>query len=143
MGNPQCAVKRGALGDIGKTFVSADYHHFLVIQNGGKVIKAKHNIAVITRGTEYIGSLGSNTGVYRKIVQVASEADHECEKLEALLDLAIMRRTDSMTIVALAEGACRIETPAQEEAWQKAYDTMLEGAEYASVEEALEILKGH
>ena len=142
LGNSQCVVKREALGEVGKTLVSADYHHFLVIKNGAKVIKAQYNIAVITRATEYIGSLGSNTGLYREIVRVAADADHECEKLEAVLDLAIMRSSNSMTIVALAESACRIETPAQEEAWQKAYDLMLEGAEYSSVEEGLAVLRG-
>ena len=142
LGNPQCEVKRQALGEIGKTFVSADYHHFLVIRNGGRIVKAKYNLPVITRATEYIGSLGSNTGVYREIARVAAETDHECERLEAVLDLAIVRTSNPRSILALAESACRLETPAHEEAWQKAYDTLLEGAEYPSVEEAIAIMRG-
>ncbi len=143
LGNPQCAVKRGALGDVGKTLISADYHHFLVIKNGGRVIKAKHNIPVITRATEYIGSIGSNTGVYRRFVSIAAEADHECAQLEAALDLAIMRTSNSGSVLALAESACLVETSEQEEAWQRAYEKLLAGAEYKSVEEALVALKGH
>lgn len=135
--SPRFGEKYGALGSVGQTLLGADYNQVPIVQCGGILITARHNISVVTRAAEYISILGSNTGVFLEIAQIAAEADSECARLADVLDLAVMRSSESMITIALAKNACRLETPEQQAAWQQLYDSMLAGAEYPSVEAAL------
>jgi hypothetical protein len=130
-------AKLSALGDVGQTLVEADYHYLAIVECGGRVLKAKHNLPVIRRAAEYIATTGSNTQVYRQIARLAAQADHECERLEAVLDLAVRRTSESRPILTLAAMACAPLTPEQDAAWQRIYDALAVSAEYPSVEAAL------
>ena len=141
--NPKYSQKRKALGEAGKTLVTADHHHVLVAEGGKRLLEADFNLAVITRANTYIANIGSNTTVFQEIARVAAEADHECERLEAVLDLAVMSTSEAGRILALAESACHVAVEDQEAAWQEAYDFMLTRAEYPSVEVAEESQMGH
>ena len=135
--SPQLQPKREALGTvIGSLFTGAN-HPLAVLESSGRVIAARHNLPVIARATEYIATLGSNTSVYREVARIAAAADGECPRLEKVLDLAVVRQSDSQRIVALAEAACGIQTPEQVAAWQRSYDALWATAMYPSVEAAL------
>ena len=140
---PNYSAKRSALGSVGRSLFTAHGHQLCIIESGGRILKAKYNLSVITRANEYIATLGSNTLVYRSIARVAADTDCECELLDSVLDLAVVRRSESRTIIALAESACRIETEKQRENWQEVYDEMLAGAEYPSVDIALTSMRMH
>jgi hypothetical protein len=143
LANPNYSEKRGALSTVGKSLFTSNYHHYLVAESAGQILQAQYNLAVIARASQYIGSLGSNTTTYRKIASIAAEADHECSRLELVLDLAVMTTSDSSNVLALGESACRIKSVEDELLWQKAYDLMLERAEFSSLEIALEKQKAH
>jgi hypothetical protein len=135
--SPHLQPKREALGTvIGSLFTGAN-HPLAVLESSGRVITSRHNLPVITRATEYIATLGSNTSVYREVARIAAAADGECPRLEKVLDLAVVRQSDSQRIVALAEAACSGQTPEQEAAWQRSYDALWATAMYPSVEAAL------
>ncbi len=135
--SPQFKRKAGALGSVGQTLINADCNYIPVVECGGIAMQAEFNLQVITQAAEYLEAVGGNTQVFLTIARIASETQEECPRLASLLDLAVMKTSESMTIIALAESACRIETPEHEEAWQSVYHTMLESAEYSSVAEAL------
>ena len=135
--NPNYAEKRRALGSVGHTLINAKHHQAVIIEGGGHAFRAQYNLALIARATEYIGTLGSGTSVYREIARIASEADRECSRFEDVLDLAVRSTSNSQGVLALAESVCRIDGPEDEAKWQAAYDAMLEIAEYPSVEVAV------
>ena len=143
LANPNYSEKRGALSTVGKNLFTSNYHHFLVAESAGQILKAQYNLAVIARASQYIGSLGSNTATYRKIAHIAAEADHECGRLEQVLDLAVMTTSDCSNVIALGESACRIKSAEDGILWQKAYDLMLGRTEFSSVEIAIEKQKAH
>lgn len=134
---PEFGEKYGALGSVGHTLLDARRDQGHILQVGGALVGARHNLDVVTRAARYISEIGSNTRVFRGIAEVAAEADEECERLDAVLDLAVMRTSESMTILALARSACNLETPEQEAQWQAVYDAMLADAEYPTLEAAL------
>lgn len=141
--NPNYAAKRTALGSIGHTLVNSKYHQAVIIEGGGRAFRAQYNLAVIARGTEYMGTLGSGTSVYREIVRIASEADRECTRFGDVLDLAVRLTSHSQRVLALAESVCKIDSQEDEVIWQAAYDGMLEIAVYPSVEVAVASQKMH
>lgn len=136
--NPGFAAKRGALGEAAKTLFTADHHHALVAEGGARVLEADYNLAVITRANRYIATFGSQTSVYRKIAEFAATADHECELLEEVLDLAVRSVSDAGTILELAEKACWVDSPEDEAIWREVYDMMDARAAYPTVEIAEE-----
>ena len=136
--NPRYAEKRGALGEATKTLLTADHHHALVAEGGARVLAADHNLAVVTRANRYIATFGSQTSVYRKIADIAAEADHECPLLEEVLDLAVRSVSDVNPILALAESACWVDSPEDEAAWREVYDLADARAAYPTVEIAEE-----
>jgi hypothetical protein len=136
--SPDFAEKRGALGASIKTLVTADHHHALVAEGGTRVLKADHNLAVITRANRYIATFGSQTSVYRKIAEIAAAADHECPLLEEVLDLAVRSVSDVAPILELAEKACWVDSPEDEAIWREVYDMMEARAAYPTVEIAEE-----
>jgi hypothetical protein len=135
--NPNYAAKRAALGSVGHTLVNAKHHQAVIIEGGGHAFRAKYNLTVIARATEYMGTLGSGTSVYREIARIASEADRECTRFEAVLDLAVRSTSNSQRVLVIAESVCKIDNQEDEANWQAAYDAMLEIAEYPSVEAAV------
>jgi hypothetical protein len=141
--NPDYAAKRTALGSVGHTLINAKHHQAVIVEGGGRAFKAKYNLPVIARATEYMGTLGSGTSVYREIVRIAAEADQEYPRFEAVLDLAVRSTPNSQRVLALAESVCRIDSQEDEANWQAAYDAMLEMAEYPSVEVAVASQKMH
>ena len=80
--NPNYAAKRTALGSVGHTLINAKHHQSVIVEGGGRAFKAKYNFPVIARATEYMGTLGSGTSVYREIVRIAAEADQEYPSVE-------------------------------------------------------------
>lgn len=137
---PRLEDKRNALGRITGFLFNSENHPLAVIESGGLVISAQHNFSVITRATEYIATLGSNTLVFKEIVRIAANTSHECPRLERMLDLAVVCQSDSKRVIALAAEACKIETAEEESAWQEAYDALWDSADFASVEAALSAL---
>ena len=137
LANPNYAEKRTALGSVAQTLVRADHHQAVIVEGGARAFRAQYNLAVIARATEYMGRLGSGTLVYREIARIAAEADRECIRFEAVLDLAVRSTTNSQRVLALAESVCRIDSEEDEALWQTAYDAMLEKAEYPSVQVAV------
>ena len=135
--SPEFEANREALGSVGSTLVKAKYHHAVVLESGGRAIQARHNLQIISRATEYMGTLGSGTTVFREIARIASEADQEYPRYEAVLDLAVRSTSNAKRILAIAESVCRIESPEDEMKWQAAYDDMLASAEFSSVEVAV------
>ena len=135
--SPGCERKRTALGEVGGTLLEADRHQAAILEGGARVLKARHNLGVVTRATEYMSAFGSNTGVFRDIAGVAADADRECALLDTVLTLAARSTSESRIIVRLAELACAVEGTPQEEAWWAAYDEMAARAAYPSVEAAL------
>jgi len=134
---PQLAQRVGAMGSIWKEAVGSDKHLVPIIQCGNLALRAEHNHAVIERAAHYAATMGSGTKVFMDIARAAAAAESECPRLDEVLDLAVRRTSESYRIIALAESACRIETPVQEAAWQQYYDDLLAGAEYGSIAEAL------
>ncbi|MBU2500278.1 hypothetical protein KJ682_03000 [bacterium] len=140
--SPDFVPKVKAMKSVGGTLVGARSNQAPVFVCGGKVIKARHNIAVIARAADFIVTVGSNTGVFMGIATIAEESDHECPLLEEILDLAVRKQSESATILALAGWACRVETPEQELQWRKAFDQVAATAEYPTVEAALDAYAG-
>ena len=129
--------KIGGITSVGRTLIDADSNYISVVEFSPFVVRARHNIPLITRAADYSVAVGANTQVFLTIARIASEADCECERLDSVLDLAVVKRSETNRILGLAMSACGLETPEQIEAWQKAYNEVLETAEYSSVEEAL------
>ncbi len=126
---------------IARTTVTAENHHAMVVEAGGRLLQADHNHAVIERAMDYIATIGVNTSVYREIVIIAAEAPAECERLERVLDLAVRRLPDSGLVVALAKQAPYLATVEHEQRWDAMYENLARTAEYASVAEALAELR--
>ena len=141
--DPRYTAKRDALVSVGQLLVNSKAHQVVVVEGGVRVFTAQYNFAVIERAINYMGTLGSGTSVYRDIARIASEADRECERFEAVLDLAVRSTSNSQRVLALAESVCRIDSPEDEAIWQAAYDSMLEMAEFPSVEVAVASQKMH
>lgn len=137
IGSPRLGERWAGLRSVGGSLLTADSNQFPIAKCTGLVLSAEHNTAVVTRAAEYMAHFGSNTPVFLRIAEIAAEAEEECPRLEQVLDLAIMRSSESMTVLELASSACRLETPEEEAAWQRLYDEMLAGAEYSSPQEAL------
>jgi hypothetical protein len=134
---PEFGQKYRALGSVGHTLLSSSRHQAPILKCGSFLISARYNVDVVTRCAEYISTVGSNKRVFLEIAEVAAEADRDYPRLDDVLDLAVMRSSESMTVIALARSVCRLETAEQEEQWQAVYDAMREGAEYPSLEAAL------
>ena len=135
--SPQFADKRNAAREVGSTLLDTDYHQLPIAASGLSALEADYNHGVIVRAAEYMKAFGSGTSVFREIAKVAAAADHECPKLASVLDLAARSTSDAARILALANSACKIQSPADEEAWQAFYDHMSEIATYPTVEAAL------
>ena len=135
--NPNYAEKRTALGSVGHTRISAKHHQAVIVEGGGFAFRGQHNLKVIARATEYMGTLGPRTSLYREIARIAADADREYARYDAILDLAVRSTTNSQRVLALAESVQRIDSPENEAVWQAAYDAMLEMAEYPTVEVAV------
>ena len=76
-------------------------------------IRARHNLDVITRAAEYVGSIGSDTGVFLAIADAAAAADDECPELERVLDLAVRNTRGTAVLIPLCEVICSGGTPEQ------------------------------
>jgi len=127
----------GPLGDIAGHLIHAEGHQGPTIRCGGLVLQAEHNMAVIERAAEYVSTLGPNTSMYLQIAQRAADADHECPRLEAVLDLAVRMTSGGGLIYGLADGACGEFTDDEAGRWQEQFDTVAAMATYATVEEAV------
>ena len=134
-------TKGRALSDVGGTLVSADCNYGPVVDCGGVVLRAKHNLNVVTRAADYLVAVGGNTKVFMEIARIAADAEAECPRLNEVLDLAVMKRSESMHVLALARSACRLQTEEQIAQWQRVYDELAASAEYTSVEAGLESRK--
>lgn len=139
---PQFENKREALGEVGGLLLDTDHHQVPLVASGLSALKADHNHEVIVRAAQYMKEFGSNTSVFREIAEIAAEADHECPQLALALDLAARSNSDSARILALAEAACRVDSPEDEAIWQAYYDQLSEIAVYPTVEAALEAQGG-
>jgi len=137
---PLARDKVEALGDVARTVGDAGMHQAVVIQCGGKVFRAKHNLDVITRVAGYVATIGSNTGVYMAVADAAADAPAECPVLDELLDLALMKQSESATLIGLIETACREKSPDEMERWQATYRRLHDQREYLTVEDALAAL---
>lgn len=135
--SPQFETKRNALFSVGNTLVEAPYHQAVIVEGGGRALKAKYNHATIARATEYMGTFGSGTRVYREIARIASEADMECPLLDQVLDLAARSTRDAGAILALAERACEVQGTGGEADWLAEFEVLSQWAEYPSVEAAI------
>ena len=134
---PGFGEKRSALGSVGRSLLTSDKHHAQILRGGRMLMGAEHNHAVIARASDYMGHFGTNTGLYRRIAEIAAEAEEDCPRLEDVLDLAARRVGGTPYVLELAELACQLEGPEEEEAWQQAFESLSISAEYATVEEAL------
>ena len=130
-------AKGRALGDVGGTLVSADCNYVPVVKCGGVVLKAQYNIDVIARAAEYLVAVGGNTQVFMEIARIAADTDSECPRLDEVLDLAVMKHSESVRVLALAKSACLLQTEEQVAGWQHEFDALAASAEYASVEAGL------
>lgn len=135
--SPEFASKRGALSSVGGTLVKAPYHQAVIVEGGVRVLEAEFNLETIARATEYMGTFGSGTGVYREIARIASEAEQDCPLLEEVLDLAARSISDAGHILSLAERACAVEGSEGEAAWRTEFEQLAEHAHYPSVEAAI------
>ena len=126
-----------ALGDVGGTLVSADCNYVPVVQCGAVVLKAEHNVDVITQAADYLVAVGGNTQVFMEIAKVAANAEAECPRLDKVLDLAVMKQSESVRVLALARSACGVQTEEQVAQWESEYEALVATAEYASVEAGL------
>ncbi|PIE21824.1 MAG: hypothetical protein CSA62_15520 [Planctomycetota bacterium] len=135
---PPHKEKRSALVVVGNAVAGAKYHHVPMIATGASALRARHNLKVIAQATEYMGTFGSNTGLFRDIAKVAARCDHECPQLLDVLDLAARSKEESWKIVRLAEEACRCETPEDYARWHVMYDRQSEAVTYPSVAAAIE-----
>lgn len=133
--------KRKALTDVVGTTLMSDAHHVRVVECGKLVLEAEYNYTVITRAAEYMGSLGSNTGTYMAIARLASEADHEVPELGQVLDLAVLKQSESSSIVELGRAAVAINGDIERSSWQARYADMLSTAEYPDLSTALADMK--
>ena len=140
---PRSPEKTSALGTICSQFLRADYNRIQVLECGNLALNATHNLSVIKGAAGYLAILGSNTKVYLEIARLAEASDTECEHLGEVLDLAVMKQSESQSIIALAKTVCAISSPDAEEAWQEQYDYLRSRAEYSSVESALAAMRKH
>lgn len=138
---PQLAEKRAALVDVGRRLLHTGSHQLPIAECAGLIARAKHNVPVIERAADYMGTIGSGTSVFRDIARIAADSDIETDRLDKVLDLAVLKTSDTSQILSLARTACRIETDEQAEAWEKAYRSVLATADFASLEEAVETRK--
>jgi hypothetical protein len=134
---PQFADRRNAVFKVGNTLLDSEYHQVPIAASGLSALEADYNHGVIVKTVEYMSTFDSNTSVFREIAKIAAGADHECPKLNLVLDLAARSNSDTDRIVALAESACRIQSADDEAAWQAFYDHLSEIAVFPSVEAAL------
>ncbi len=116
---PSVRTKLGALGSVGKTVVTADKHWLPAFQCGSIVLRAEYNHAVIEKAARYVAEYGHNTQVFMSIAKMAAAADKECPLLGEVLDLAAVKTSESMSVIALAEAALKVETPEQESRWRE------------------------
>ena len=138
---PPARDKVDALGDVVRTVGDADMHHGVVIQCGKKVFRARHNLDIITRVAGIVGTVGSNTMVYMAVADAAADAEAECPVLDELLDLALMKQSESMTLIGLIETACAEKSSQDEVLWAETFQYLYDRREYPSVEEALAALQ--
>jgi hypothetical protein len=135
--SPGFQAKVRALDDVGKTLATSDCNQLPVVECGGRVFEAKHNIELIGRTADYMVAVGGNTKVFLEIAEIAAAAGDECPRLARVLDLAVVKRSESARVVALARTACELRSEDQLAAWRQEFDRLWSTAEYTSVEEGL------
>jgi hypothetical protein len=121
---PRCGDKGAALGQLGNRLVHTDHHQIPLVQCGGHLLRAEHNLEVIERCADLAAARTSGTSVYVALARIAADADHECPLLPEVVDLASRLDSDSDRLLAVAEAACRVTTPEQERVWREYYDAL-------------------
>lgn len=129
--------KVGALGGVGDTLISADCNQVQVVKCGAVVLHAEHNVDIVVRAADYLVAVGGNTRVFMEIARIAADASDECPLLSEVLDLAVMKQSESMRVLALAKSACNLQTEEQIFAWRREYEALVATAEYSSVDAGL------
>lgn len=135
--SPRAAEKFQALRAVFETLTTADRNQAAVLRCGERLLHARHNLEVITRATGYASSLADNTPVFMAIVAAAAAAESECPELAALLDVAVRRRSEAQTIIALAESACRPTAADEVARWRALLKRLDDTAEFETVAGAI------
>ncbi len=108
--------------------------------NTGKLSKnlnAKHNIDVIDEIDEMNKIFKYHNGVLIAIAVIASETDYECPYFQKIAQLGVMRLSDSVDVIKLAERAYEAKTEEDYQYIENQIQLYKEGADFSTYEEAL------
>jgi len=103
---PRLRGKGQVLAALWGEIAGGGNHPGQVVRCGVLAIRAEHNLDVIQRAAHYVAVLGMHTGAFVHVAEVAARAESECPRLEDILDLAVMRTSETVWVLDLADRAC-------------------------------------
>lgn len=134
---PGVADRWNDLGAVARLATKADHNQAVVMRCGEFVFRARFNLDVIRLAADYVARIPDGTPAFVAIARAAAEAEAECPELRELLDLAVRRRSETATIVALARDACDQRPDAVAARRRKLLAELAATAEYSTTAEAL------
>lgn len=106
--------------------------------NLSKDLKAKYNISAIDRIGDMNKTFKYHNTVLIAVAVIAAETDYECPYYKDISDLAVMKLSESMDVINLAEKARVAETEEDKEYIRNQINLMKENAEFKTYEEAFD-----
>lgn len=136
--------KQEALSKIEKFRNEAKFHQGAILEIARMVPKAKHNIHVIVHAAYLASKFGYHTVPLIQIAQLASLCDYECVELYDIADLIVLKLSNTLGLVSLAESVVKAQTAKDKERIKEKerigqeIEKFSTTADYGSLEEALE-----
>jgi DNA-directed RNA polymerase subunit F len=130
--------KQEALRKIEGILDEADFHQGAILEIARLVPKAQHNVPVITH-TAYLASrFGYHTGALIQIAQMASVCHHDCEELQDLAELVVLKLSGTLQVIRLAESAVKAQSEEEKKHVRQEIEELRSTADYGSIQKALE-----
>ena len=129
---------REALSEIERYHDEARFAQGAIRKIADLVPEAKHNIPVITRTAYLASKFGYHTGWLVDIARKAAMLEHECEELYALAELSVLKLSETLRVVEIAELATKAQGEEEKKHIREEIENLKATADYPNIKEALE-----
>ena len=130
--------QRDALDQIEAITATATFHQGALVELAKLAQTSKHNQQRIVKASELASKFGYHTGALVKIANIAAEADRECEELDEILELVVLKLGGTPLVVDLARDMVKAETEAEKTKVRETASAMKASADYQTLGEALD-----
>jgi cytochrome c-type biogenesis protein CcmH/NrfF len=103
-----------------------------------KDLKAKHNIAVVDQIVEMNKTFKYHNAVLMAVAIIAADTDYEFPYYKDIAELAVMKLSDSVSVIDLAERAREAKTQGDKELVQNQIKQMKANADFNTYQKALD-----